>query len=138
MPRVMWIAPLVGMGVALAVSLTHTINVGLASGFSAGLFMILAGTTVWGPQGVLIGFGVGSVLRAPKWAVPGALLACIPFACLFALSNAQVPPGHPSRGEEHWFWGVQIFAMPASCGAGLGACTVLLLHKKAKIGLGVP
>ena len=116
MPRTMWISALAGLATGVALSLAFAI---WAAPTLAGMLLIFAAGSVFlGFMGLLYGLGVGAILYAPKWAIPGALLACIPFAYMFATAS---PPAAPNQEEGPWYVGILIFAVPASCGAVVGA-----------------
>ena len=138
MPRILWMSALVGFaaGTILALVAASHANLDMISAqrsygpngdYGRG-FLCLA-LLAWalgnGFFGCLVGLGIGSFFYAPRAALLGAVILCLPFACLFLLSYTQMPLGHPSRGEEHWYSGVVIIAIPTSCGAGLGAFTTL-------------
>jgi hypothetical protein len=138
MPRVLWMSALVGFTAGAILALvganhadldmvsaqrSYEPNADKGRGFLC--LALLAWALGCGFFGCLVGLGVGSFFYAPPGAILGAVILCLPFACLLSLSYAQMPVGHPSRGEEHWYIGVMIFAIPASCGAGLGAITTL-------------
>jgi hypothetical protein len=130
MPRILWISALVGFTAGVVLALVVVSKANPAELYAQHTYGPRADPhpvyvfSVWafycGFFGGLIGSGIGSVLYAPVRALVGAVIACLPFVCIFALSCAAVPPSHPSRGDEHWFYGVLIFAIPALVWRGFG------------------
>jgi hypothetical protein len=109
---------------------------GIHHGLAEGAFLVVAGVCVLGFWAVLVGTGVGALLYAPRWAALGALLSCLPFACLFPLwcvsVYGSVPPGDGAASGspwEAWVGGVVILTLPVSCGAAIGGLLHLLRHR---------
>jgi hypothetical protein len=134
MPRTMWVSSLCGLATAIVLSLA--LAIAFAPGLAAMLLIFAAGVGVFGFMGLLFGVGVGAVIYAPKWAIAGAIVACIPYACMFGYYFATAPPAALQR-EGPWYIGVVIFSLPATCGAGVGAL-LQVRHNRPQVGAAMP
>lgn len=120
-PRVLWIAPAVGLAVAALASLVLAIYAGMHLGVILGVLMFLGGLLFFGFFGLWFGLGVGAILYSPKCAGTGAILACILIALLVTLSDLTTAADHPGRVPDQWLPGLMLFSFFASWGAGVGA-----------------
>src|SRR5262245_51286337 len=89
--RTMLCSGLAGFALPAAIFLVLGPLYGVKHGIAEGALLTVGGMLVFGFYGGLVGLGIGSLLSAPKWGARGAVLACLPTACLAALYTIRHP-----------------------------------------------
>jgi len=126
-PPIIWGGMFLGTGLGAVAGFLGGIRHGLGPAVVCALF--------FGFPATIVGFGFGSLLHAPKWAAAGAVLATLPWAAMFALILGLAPPQEPAAqdvGWAGWVISVLVLLLPGACGAGIGACLLLLREQEAR------
>ncbi|HYV36289.1 MAG TPA: hypothetical protein VE988_11330 [Gemmataceae bacterium] len=145
MPRILWIPTAAGflLGALLASAFGLASYDELEKAELGGNGKGFLGQSVWvgfalwvlagGFLGGLFGFGVGSIIYAPRWAGIGVILACVPNALMFL-------PVLFITGDTKMYLQALLATTPllAACGGGLGALVKLYRDQNRKMNANLP
>jgi hypothetical protein len=143
MPRILWIPTAAGCLLGTLLALGAASYADLSPAGQRDGVKVLGGQSVWlgfsiwvlagGFFGALFGFGVGSIIYAPRWAGIGAIISCIPIVLILF-------PVLVITGDTKMYLQALLVTTPlfAACGGGLGVLLKLYRDRNRRMNANLP